>query len=162
MGVISELTSTPSSPLHHLHTRCVLLCVCCCCPQWLMSWPRQESGTRGRWSGRETVHMLVRQMAAVKSDGSDHRDLVALRRPVFLLNLEDPVSAVFLDAEMAAVTQELEEEKDRHWQLSGSVRVCNSSPAIAVEISSFTRCPTATTVTWIALQIKDVVSRMLG
>ena len=63
--------------------------------------------------------MLVRQMAAVKSDGSDHRgnkglkmlveiekskfsDLVALRRPVFLLNLEDPVSAVFLDAEIAA------------------------------------------------------------
>merc|ERR1711990_189411 len=99
---ISELTSTPSSPLHHLHTRCVLLCVCCCCPQWLMSWPRQESGTRGRWSGRETVHMPVRQMAAVKSDGSDHRDLVALRRLVFLLNLEDPVSAVFLDVEIAA------------------------------------------------------------
>lgn len=46
--------------------------------------------------------------------------------------------------------------------LCRSVRVCNSSPAIAVEISSFTRCPTGTTVTWIALQIKDVVSRMLG
>merc|ERR1712244_99916 len=137
---------TPGPLHHHLYTRCVLPCVCCCWPRWLMSCPRRESGTRGRWSGRETVHMLVRQLAAVKSDGSDHRDLVALRRPVFLLNLEDPVSAVFLDAEiaarfvdMAAVTQEME-EKNRHWQLSGGVFI--SWTAIVVEISS------VTTVLW--------------
>lgn len=38
----------------------------------------------------------------VEIEKSKFSDLVALRRPVFLLSSEDPVLAVFLDAEIAA------------------------------------------------------------